>query len=214
MCRSLPQTARDISHEAVISQPSNDSAGTIAVGRPVTRPPPHRSRHADCSHRALQVYSRPQSGLGFRGCHSGLRSPNDPWSFDLEVRPSLVGARPVVAAPLATPIEPLFQNPQGLGEERLEPGKVAGHSVVVVIPAELGIEPRQQDPQSQMAVLPTPLGEPLPGVSKLLAGGSACDLGFPYPVLVPATLESQKRNAGLRGWGLPADGHDPRLLGR
>jgi hypothetical protein len=35
----------------------------IAVGRPVTRPPPHRSRRAVFSHRALQVYSRPQSGL-------------------------------------------------------------------------------------------------------------------------------------------------------
>src|SRR5882724_3230225 len=42
--------------------------------------------------------------------------------------------------------------------------EVAQRPVVVVIPAELGIEPRKQDPQPQMAVLPTPLGEPLQGV--------------------------------------------------
>jgi hypothetical protein len=33
----------------------------IAVGRPVTQPPPHRSRRAVFSHRALQEYSLPQS---------------------------------------------------------------------------------------------------------------------------------------------------------
>jgi len=115
---------------------------------------------------------------------------------------------------LATPIEPLRQNPEGWGEARLETGQVAWHAVVVVIPAELGSEPRQQDPQPQMAGLPTPWGEPLQGGSSLLACGSACDMVLPCPVLVPATLASQQFTAGLRGWGWPAAGHDPRLLGR
>ncbi len=37
---------------------------------------------------------------------------------------------------------------------------------------------------------------------------------FPCPVLVPAKLEAQKLKAGLRCWGLPTEGNDPRLLGR
>ena len=34
----------------------------IAVGRPVTQPPPHTSRRAISPHQALQKYSLPQSG--------------------------------------------------------------------------------------------------------------------------------------------------------
>ena len=101
-----------------------------------------------------------------------------------------------------------------MGEARLEAGKIAEHSVVVGVLAELGIEPRQQDPQPQVAVLPTPLGEPPQGVVKRLASGSTCDMGLSCPVRVPATLEAQKLQAGLRGWGMPAEGHDPRLVRR
>jgi hypothetical protein len=116
----------------------------IAVGRPVTRPPPHRSRRAVFSHRARQVYSRPPSGRNLRGGQAGLRAPNDPWSVDGEGRQPRGVARPVVAAPWAAPIEPRLQDPEDLGAARLESGTVAGHSVVVVGPAALGMAPRQQ----------------------------------------------------------------------
>ena len=44
-----------------------DPGYAIAVGRPGTRPPPHRSRRAVCPHRALQACARPQSRLGTPG---------------------------------------------------------------------------------------------------------------------------------------------------
>src|SRR4249920_1792848 len=57
----------------------------IAVGRPVTRPPPHRSRRAVFSHRALQKYSLPHVGLSHQDCLLWPWPPNHPWAFDLEV---------------------------------------------------------------------------------------------------------------------------------
>ena len=56
----------------------------IAVGPPVTRRPPHRSRRAVFSHRALQKYSLPQVGLDLEGCLSRLGSSYDPWSGNFE----------------------------------------------------------------------------------------------------------------------------------
>ena len=51
-----------------------------AVGRPVTCPPPHSSRRAVVSHRALQPYSLPHGGFWREGCRSRLGPANDPWS--------------------------------------------------------------------------------------------------------------------------------------
>src|SRR5882724_8125859 len=136
----------------------------IAVGPPVTRRPPHRSRRAVFSHRALQEYSRPQSGLYPGSCQPGLGSPNNPWSLDLKAREQLRVASPGVTAPLATPIAPLLQDPHGAEEELFEAGKVAVDPVVVVVPTELGIEPRQQHSPTLMSVRLAPWGEALQGV--------------------------------------------------
>src|SRR5260370_1423740 len=84
--------------------------GTIAVGRPVTRPPPHRSRRAVFSHRALQTYSLPHVGLSHQDCLLWPWPPNNPWAFDLEVLEYFCVAVPVVATSLATPTEPLHQH--------------------------------------------------------------------------------------------------------
>ena len=45
---------------------------------------------------------------------------------------------------LATPIEPLQQHPYGFVEALLPAGSVPMDSVVIVIPAELGVEPLEQ----------------------------------------------------------------------
>src|SRR5215831_16479387 len=96
----------------------------IAVGRPVTRPPPPRSRRAVFSHRALQEYSLPQVGLGLEGCLARLGSSNDPWSGNFEALQYAVVALPGVTVTLATPIEPLPQNPYGFVEALLQTGGV------------------------------------------------------------------------------------------
>src|SRR2546426_10211717 len=79
----------------------------IAVGPPVTQRPPHRSRRAVFPHRALQPYSLPHSRSGHRGCLSPLWMPNDPWSLNFEALKDSREALPVIAVPLAPPIEPL-----------------------------------------------------------------------------------------------------------
>src|SRR5713101_437449 len=117
------------------------AAGTIAVGRPVTRPPPHRSRRAVVSHRALQQYSLPQVGLCLKGCLPRLGSSNDPWSGDFAALQSCFVALPGITVALATPVEPLEQQPHGTVEELFQAGGVPMDSVVIVVPAEFGVQP-------------------------------------------------------------------------
>jgi hypothetical protein len=76
----------------------------IAVGQPVTRLPPHRSRRAVFPHRALQADSLPQSSLGLRSDPSRFRAPDEARPFDLNVAEQLVEAWPCVASPLAAAI--------------------------------------------------------------------------------------------------------------
>ena len=116
----------------------------IAVGRPVTQPLPHRSRRAVFSHRALQEYSLPQVGLGLEGCLSRLGSSNDPWSGNFEALQYVVVALPSITVALATPIEPLQQNPYGFVEELFQAGGVPMDSVVIVVPAEFGVQPLEE----------------------------------------------------------------------
>src|SRR5712692_2191881 len=113
----------------------------IAVGRPVTRPLPHRSRRAVFSHRALQTYSLPHVGLSHQDCLLWPWPPNNPWAFDLEVLEYFCVAVPVVATSLATPIEPLHQDTYGSVKELLQTGSIPVHSVVIVVPTELDIQP-------------------------------------------------------------------------
>ena len=180
----------------------------------MTRPPPHRSRRAVFSHRALQVDSRPQSGRGLRGGHAGLRSPNDPWSCYLKALDQLLVAGPVVAAPLATPVELLLKDTHGAVEELLKTGKVAVDPVVVVVSTELGIQSCKQHWPTLMSVRLAPLGEALQGVPSLLPRGPAVEMVVPRPILPPATLETQKLEAGLCYRWLPTTRDHSRLLRR
>ena len=82
----------------------------IAVGLPVTRQPPHRSRRAVFSHRALQKYSLPHSDLSRRSCPSRFRSSYNPWPLYVEELYQLLEASPVVAAALTASVEPLEED--------------------------------------------------------------------------------------------------------
>ena len=79
----------------------------IAVGLPVTQQPPHRSRRAVFPHRAPQKYSLPQSSLDQLKLSRLGPSSFDSWSLYLVVLEQLVKAYPIVAAALASPVEPL-----------------------------------------------------------------------------------------------------------
>ena len=65
--------------------------------------------------------------------------PYNPWPFDLEMRKERLEALPVIAGPLAPPIEPLQEYTYHAVEELLEARAVPVHSVVVVIPAEFAV---------------------------------------------------------------------------
>lgn len=125
----------------------------IAVGRPVTRPPPHRSRRAGFSHRALQSYSLPQVGLGHDGYLSRLGSSYDPWSGNVEVLQDFVVALPGVTVALTPPIEPLAQHPYGFVEKLLQAGGIPVDSVVMVVPTKCGVQPREKPWESLMPML-------------------------------------------------------------
>ena len=142
----------------------NVFVSAIAVGRPVTRPPPHRSRRAVFSHRALQEDSLPQVGLGLEGCLSRLGSSNDPWSGNLKALQYCGVALPGITVALATPIEPLHQDTYGSVKELLQTGSIPVHSIVIGVPTELAMQPLKQRAEPQMPVLFTPRRETLQGV--------------------------------------------------
>jgi hypothetical protein len=65
--------------------------------------------------------------------------PNEPWPLNLEALKYSREALPVIAGPLAPPIEPLQKYRPGTLEELLEAQAGSVHPVVVVIPTELGV---------------------------------------------------------------------------
>ena len=139
--------------------------------------------------------------------------PNDPWWLHLKVLKDSLEALPVVTVPLAPPIEPLQEYTQGAVEELLEARAVAVYSVVVVIPTELGVQPRKQHAEPPMAILPAPLGEALQGRPQLRARRASLQLRFPRSVLPPAKLNPQELKATLSRGLLAAEGEEARLLG-
>ena len=79
----------------------------IAVGLPVTRQPPHKSRRAELPHRAFQKYSPPQKALrqtksNFR--QSMFRTTYDMWFCNAKLFHQLFETNPIVTLALATPI--------------------------------------------------------------------------------------------------------------
>src|SRR5205807_690621 len=183
----------------------------IAVGRPVTQPPPHRSRRAVFSHRALQTYALPHVGLSHQTCLLWLWPPNTPWAFDLAVLEDFFVAVPVVALSLATPIEPLHQDTYGAGEARLQPGRIPMHSVVIGVPTELALPPLTQHTAPQMPGLCTPRREALQGVPELLARGAAFAMLFARPILAPGTRKPEQLKPRWRCCGMATARPQPCL---
>ena len=174
------------------SYQDNEKTEAIAVGRPVTRPPPHRSRRAVFSHRALQTYALPHGGLRHQACLLWPWPPHNPWAFDLAVLEDFCGAVPVVATSLATPIAPLHQETYGAVKALLQPGSIPVHSVVIVVPTERDIQPLKHHASPQMPVLCTPRRETLQGVPYLLARGAAFAMLFARPILAPMKRTPQQ----------------------
>src|SRR5262245_57948467 len=160
----------------------------IAVGRPVTRPPPHRSRRAVFPHRALQEYSLPQSSLGTPGGQSRRRTPDDVRTFHPEVVQQVPKPGPRIAPSLAATIEPFEQDSHHTGEEFLQAGRVTVDAIVVVVAPQLGVQLPEQILQPVATLLLAPVGYPLERVSQLLARRPALEMGLAYPVSPPAKL--------------------------
>jgi hypothetical protein len=186
----------------------------IAVGRPVTRPPPHRSRRAVFPHRALQEYSLPQSSLGTPSGHSRRRTPDDVRALNPEVVQQVSKPGPRIAPPLTATIEPFEQDAHHTGEELMQAGRVPVDAIVVVVAPQLSVQLPAQILQPVATLLFAPLGDPLERVSQLLARCPALEVGLARPVSPPAKLKAQKVDAGMAGHLLPGERDHPRLVRR
>jgi hypothetical protein len=161
------------------------SCDVIAVGPAVTPWPPHRSRRAVFSHRALQTYSLPHGGFSPQTCLLWPWPPNHPWAFDRAVLADFFGAVPGVALSLPPPIAPLHQDTDGADDARLPPGRRPVHSVVIVVPTERALQPRNHPTEPQMPGRLPPRRNALQGVPALLARGATCARLFARPLLAP-----------------------------
>jgi hypothetical protein len=140
--------------------------------------------------------------------------PHKPWPLDFEALKYSLEALPGIAAPLAPPIEPLPEDAQRAVKELLEAQAVSVHPVVVIIPTELGVQPRKQPSEPPMAILLAPLGEALQGSPQLSARRAPLQMRFPRSVLPPAKLTPQELKTSLSRGLLAAEGEDTSLLGR
>jgi hypothetical protein len=139
--------------------------------------------------------------------------PNDPWPLNFEVLKDSREALPVIAVPLAPPIEPLQEHAQSAIEELLEARAVPVHPVVVVIPPELDVQPRKQHSEPQMAILLAPLGEALQRSPQLSTRRAPLQMRLPRPILPPVELKPQELKPSL-AWGLgTTEGENAGLLG-
>jgi hypothetical protein len=139
--------------------------------------------------------------------------PHEPWSLHLKVLKYSREALPVVTVPLASPIEPLQEYPQGAVEELLEARAVAMPSLVGGIPPEFAVQLLKQHAEPSMASLLAPLGETLQGSPQLSAPPTPLQMRFPRSVPPPAKLKSQERKTALSRGLLAAEGEDAGLLG-
>lgn len=106
-------------------------------------------------------------------------------------------ALPVVAEPLAPPIQPLQEDAYRAVEELLETPAVSVHSVVLVIPPEFAVYLLEQLPEPPMAILLAPLREALQGRPQLRARRAPLQMRFARPIQPPAKLKSQELTTAL-----------------
>jgi len=76
--------------------------------------------------------------------------------------------------------------------ELLKPDRISFHSIVVVIPTELPVQLREEEVESNVAILLAPLGEVGNRVAELLPGCSTHDVRLAGAVRIPAKLEPEK----------------------
>ena len=182
----------------------------IAVGRPVTRPPPHRSRRAGCSHRALQQDSLPQVGFCLQGCRPRLGSSTDPWACDFEALQDCSVALPGITVAWATPVAPRAHHPHGTVEELFPAGGVPMDAVVMGGPAACGGQPLDEHGQPEVAGLLAPRGAALQGAAALRPCGPAVAGLLPLAGLAPPQRQPENLQAGFLGVSVPPARDDPR----
>ena len=90
-----------------------------------------------------------------------LGSSYDPWSGDLKALQHFCVALPGVTVALATPVEPLQQNPSGPVEELFQAGGIPVDSVVIVVSTEFGVQPLEEYRKPEVPILLAPHREVL-----------------------------------------------------
>ena len=131
----------------------------------------------------------------------------------MEVFEQVVEALPRKTAALASPVQPLPQSPHRLVEECFQPGAVAGHPVVVVVPTELERQQREQFSKRHVTTLLTPRGEVGQRVAELLAGGPPLQVRLTGAILSPGKLKPEKIKPCCAWLTIPAEGNHPAFGG-
>lgn len=170
------------------SRPIAWPISAIAVGPPVTRRPPHRSRRADFPHRAPQRFSLPHRGSSSRLC----RWSPDPRPWNLEVLQHRSQTSPRVTPGLATPVQPLVQDPHRREVELPQAATVAVDPEVTIVAQEFPVQLSEQIPHPPMAVRPTPDREPAQRCPQAPARRPALQVRTALAVPSPAELEAQE----------------------
>src|SRR3990170_4205066 len=97
-------------------------------------------------------------------------------------------AGPGIAPRLASPIQPLAENPHGLSVELPQARAIAIDPEIPGVAAQLLVQLLEEIAHPPVTVRPTPLRVPMQGRPQALACGPALQVGTPLAIATPAKL--------------------------
>src|SRR4030067_3292887 len=98
--------------------------------------------------------------------------------------------------------------------ERLETGRVAINTEVIIVPSQFCVQCLEQVWKSAMTVILAPLREAFLGISEALAGSPSLYVRFAFAILPPPKLEAKKVEGGFPRCDFRTERNYLRFLGR
>lgn len=120
----------------------------------------------------------------------------DTWFSDVKPLHQLIEANPIVTLALTAPIEKFPQRPDGIEIERIETGKVAIYTEIIIVPAQFCVQCFEQFWYFAMTVFLAPKGEAFLGFSEGLASSALINMRFAHAIFAPSKLETKKVKTG------------------
>ena len=136
----------------------------------------------------------------------------DAWSLELEDFYQLGKPFPVVAPPLTAAVHQPIEHPCHLIKEVVDAVEVAADTVVIVVPAKLRVESREELVLAHPTVCSGPCVESRQRGAILLAGGPSLEHDLAAVIEPPPKLEAQKLHCATMLPVEPAELDEVRLL--